>query len=115
MKDHIRGPVDAVVRAGAHLPRYYLVYFLLVELLGYENLKVYEGEKHVRTEYRIDPEQAEIVRGIFRAYDSGWGLKRIARDLNSRLIPRRWQAHAGLGRGQRRSSARSSDESATGE
>jgi hypothetical protein len=34
LKDHIRGLVDAGVRAGAHLRRYYLVYFLLVELLG---------------------------------------------------------------------------------
>ena len=41
-----------------------------------------DGSKRVRTEYRIDPDQAFIVRGIFKAYDAGLGITKIAKVLN---------------------------------
>jgi hypothetical protein len=36
--------------------------------------------------YELIPERAEIVRSIFARADEGWGLDRIARDLNRREV-----------------------------
>jgi DNA invertase Pin-like site-specific DNA recombinase len=38
---------------------------------GYDNRKVYEGEKHVRTEYVKNEEQAAVVREIFEMFVKG--------------------------------------------
>jgi site-specific DNA recombinase len=59
-------------------------------VFGYDNVEIKDGERRVRVEYRINPEQAEIVREIFRRYAAGEGVKTIVRDLNARgiLAPR---------------------------
>lgn len=59
---------------------------------GYENRRVFEGEKHVATEYVIDAQQAEVVRLIFALFIKGLGNRAIAKELNAREIP---APHAG--------------------
>jgi site-specific DNA recombinase len=56
---------------------------------GFRNVVVYAGadasgnpiRSHVRHE--IDPREAEVVRGIYRMYADGFGLRKIARALNA--------------------------------
>ncbi len=51
-------------------------------------------EAVIRTEYEIDAQEAEILRGVFRAYADGHGTRSIARALNGdpgcREIARRY-------------------------
>ena len=54
---------------------------------GYDNVEIMEGERRVRVEYRVNPEQAAIVREIFERYARGDGLKAIVKELNRRRIP----------------------------
>jgi site-specific DNA recombinase len=54
---------------------------------GYDNVEIKEGDRRVRVEYRINLQQAEIVREIFRRYAAGEGVKTIVRDLNARGVP----------------------------
>ncbi len=54
---------------------------------GYDNLQVMgtsaTGEQvRTHTDYRINADEAEIIKGMFRAYADGRGLKTIARALN---------------------------------
>jgi site-specific DNA recombinase len=53
---------------------------------GYDNRKVYEGEKHVRTEYVKNEEQAAVVREIFEMFVKGMGNRAIAKELNKRGV-----------------------------
>jgi len=53
---------------------------------GYDNVEVKDGDRRVRVEYRINEEQAKIVREIFRRYAAGEGLRTIAKDLNARGV-----------------------------
>lgn len=59
---------------------------------GYDNVPV-EGAgadgstRKLRTEYRINAREAAVVRRIFGLYSEGWGLKRIARQLNRDRVP----------------------------
>ncbi|UQA57026.1 recombinase family protein [Polyangium aurulentum] len=53
---------------------------------GYSNVEIKDGDRRVRVEYRINPEEAEIVREIFRRYAAGEGLRTIAKELNARKI-----------------------------
>lgn len=48
-----------------------------------------------KREYELIPERAEVLRLIFELADQGWGVDRIARELNSRVVDT-W------GRGQRK-------------
>ena len=56
-------------------------------IFGYKNRTIYKGEDaHGRplkthVERVIDPDEAAVVRRIFELYDSGYGLKRIAKML----------------------------------
>ncbi len=59
------------------------------EPYGYENVH-YQGEKevphgqlHDYVGRRVKPDEAEVVRGIFRMYAAGWGLIRIAKAMNN--------------------------------
>lgn len=54
---------------------------------GYDNVEVKDGDRRVHVEYRINEEQAKIVREIFRRYAAGEGLRAIVKDLNARRIP----------------------------
>ncbi|UQA57063.1 recombinase family protein [Polyangium aurulentum] len=54
---------------------------------GYDNVEVKDGERRVRVEYKLNEEQAAIVREIFRRYADGEGLRSLAKDLNARGIP----------------------------
>ena len=54
---------------------------------GFNNERVYQGEKHVETRYVVNDEQAKVVREMFEWYAAGWGLKRITRELNARKLP----------------------------
>jgi hypothetical protein len=54
---------------------------------GYDNVEVREGDRRVRVEYRINAEQAHVVRNIFEWYGQGWGLKRIVKQLNADKVP----------------------------
>jgi site-specific DNA recombinase len=55
---------------------------------GYTNVRMkgdrpaQPGEAHDYVTREIDEDQAEVVRGIFRAYAAGWGMVRIAKALN---------------------------------
>ncbi|WP_437994738.1 recombinase family protein [Sorangium sp. So ce185] len=53
---------------------------------GYDNIEVKDGEQRVRVEYRVNEEQAKIVREIFRRYADGEGLRTLAKDLNARGV-----------------------------
>lgn len=54
---------------------------------GYDNIPVEEGGRRVRVEYRVNPDQAEIVREVWqRYYLDGHGIRMIAKDLNARRI-----------------------------
>src|SRR5262245_55944863 len=59
---------------------------------GYDNLRVED-----RVEYRINEQQAEIVRNVFRRYRDGQGQSTIARALNEEGIapPRAGQRGTG--------------------
>jgi hypothetical protein len=56
-------------------------------IFGYKNRTIYKGEdvhgRRLKTheERVIDPNEAAVVRRIFELYDSGYGLKRIAKML----------------------------------
>ena len=54
---------------------------------GYDNVDVKEGDQRVRVEYKINEEQAAIVRELFKRYAEGEGLRSIVKDLNARRIP----------------------------
>jgi site-specific DNA recombinase len=56
-------------------------------VFGYMNVKVKEGERRVRVEYRINETEAKIVREIFQRYADGEGLRAIAQDLQARGVP----------------------------
>jgi site-specific DNA recombinase len=58
---------------------------------GYDNVPVYavaaNGEQvKSHTDYRINPEQAEVVRSIFRAYADGYGHTSIAKAMNGSSV-----------------------------
>ncbi|AUX43692.1 uncharacterized protein SOCE26_051440 [Sorangium cellulosum] len=54
---------------------------------GYNNMEVKNGDQRVRVEYRINEEQSEIIREIFRRYAQGEGLRTIVKDFNARRVP----------------------------
>ncbi|HMR79682.1 MAG TPA: recombinase family protein, partial [Polyangiaceae bacterium] len=54
---------------------------------GYANRAVHDGDQRIHVEQDVDPKQAEVVRWIFQQYSDGWGVKRIAKDLNARAVP----------------------------
>ncbi len=54
---------------------------------GYDNVEIHDGERRVRVEYRINEEQAKVIRDIFRRYAAGEGLRAIVKGLNARRIP----------------------------
>ncbi|HRI70877.1 MAG TPA: recombinase family protein, partial [Polyangium sp.] len=53
---------------------------------GYENVEVKNGDRRVHVEYKINDEQAAIVREIFEHYADGRGLRTIVKDLNARRV-----------------------------
>jgi site-specific DNA recombinase len=53
---------------------------------GHDNVEIKDGDRRVRVEYKINEEEAEIVRELFRRYAAGDGLRTIAKDLNARRI-----------------------------
>jgi site-specific DNA recombinase len=61
-------------------------------VFGYDNVESREGGRRTKVEYRINDQQAEIVRDIFRRYAEGQGVAGIAKELNARSIP---SPHAG--------------------
>ena len=54
---------------------------------GYANVPIMSGNIRVGVNYSIDPNQAEVIREIFRKYADGDGLRTIVHDLNARGIP----------------------------
>lgn len=58
------------------------------EPYGYENVRyqagreVPRGHPHDYVKRRIRPDEAEVVRGIFRMYTAGWGFVKIAKAMN---------------------------------
>src|SRR5207248_11567057 len=62
-------------------------------VFGYENVKIYPPgadpftARYTHVERRIIPAQAAIVRRVFEMYDSGYGLKQIARILTAEKVP----------------------------
>jgi site-specific DNA recombinase len=54
---------------------------------GYDNVEIKDGDRRVRVEYRINPDQAAIVLHIFERYVAGDGLRTLAKDLNRRGVP----------------------------
>jgi len=55
-------------------------------VFGYDNVEVKNGERRVHVEYKINEEQAGVVREIFERYADGQGLRTIAKDLNMRKV-----------------------------
>ncbi len=54
---------------------------------GYDNYEILgEDGKRSHVEYRINEEQAEVLREIFRMYASGMGLRGIAKQLNDQGV-----------------------------
>jgi DNA invertase Pin-like site-specific DNA recombinase len=56
-------------------------------VFGYDNHEVREGDRRIRVEYRINEEQAAVIRDIFRRYARGEGLRAIVKSLNARRVP----------------------------
>jgi len=57
------------------------------KVYGYDNIPIYGkndlGENiRTHTEYQVNEEQAEVIKGIFQMYADGYGMKVIARALN---------------------------------
>jgi site-specific DNA recombinase len=57
------------------------------KIYGYDNVGVFEGDRRVRVEYKVNPEQAAIIKEVFTRYAAGESLKAIAKDLNARGVP----------------------------
>jgi len=58
------------------------------KVYGYRSVPVYTGgDKPSHVKQEILPEEAHVVRRIFQMYADGYGLKRVARHLNSEGIP----------------------------
>ncbi len=55
-------------------------------VFGYDNVEVKNGDRRVHVEYKINEEQAAVVREIFERYADGSGLRTIAKDLNARRV-----------------------------
>jgi len=55
-------------------------------VFGYDNVEVKNGDRRVHVEYKINVDQAAIVREIFERYADGQGLRTIAKDLNTRRV-----------------------------
>ena len=55
---------------------------------GYKRVKLKEGKKYINT-LEIVPEEAEVVREIFRMYADGIGYSHICRHLNQFCKPKR--------------------------
>ncbi len=53
---------------------------------GYDNVEIKVGEQRLRVEYKINEDQATIVREMFRRYAAGEGLRTIAKDFNMRGV-----------------------------
>jgi hypothetical protein len=51
-------------------------------VFGYDNVRVYDGDKKLHTDYKINPAQADTIRRIFRMYAAGYGHVTIARCMN---------------------------------
>jgi DNA invertase Pin-like site-specific DNA recombinase len=49
---------------------------------GYDNVKVFDGDKKLHTDYKINPAQADTIRRIFTMYAAGFGHVTIARCMN---------------------------------
>lgn len=58
------------------------------EPYGYRKVKYKEGKKYTNT-LEIVPEEAEVVRQIFRMYADGFGYSRISTHLNQYCKPKR--------------------------
>lgn len=56
-------------------------------VFGYDNIQIMEGTRRIRTEYRINITEAEIIREIFRRYADGEGIRTLVKDLNARGVP----------------------------
>ncbi|GAC1549848.1 MAG: recombinase family protein [Polyangiales bacterium] len=54
---------------------------------GFDNLEIKDGDQRLRVEYRINPQQALVIREIFHCYVGGHGVRAIAKLLNERGIP----------------------------
>lgn len=53
---------------------------------GYDNVEIKDGERRARVEYRINEQQAVVVRELFTRYAAGDGLRTLAKDLNARHV-----------------------------
>ena len=67
---------------------------------GYDNVPVLEGSVKKRTEYRINDEQADVIRKIFTMFAEGDGYRTIAKTLNREGIPSPRPASAVRGPGR---------------
>ncbi len=52
-------------------------------VFGYDNVPVYDGDTKRCTDYKINAQQADTVRRMFRMYAQGHGVGKIARTMNS--------------------------------
>ena len=58
------------------------------KVYGYRSTPVYPGgDRPTPVKLEIHPEEAQVVRHIFEMYADGYGLKQVARHLNSEGIP----------------------------
>jgi site-specific DNA recombinase len=77
----------------AHAKKARMGYVVGGRVFGYKNQDVFSGlDQHGRplrshVERVINPVEAAVVRRIFELYDTGYGLKRIAKILNSEGAP----------------------------
>lgn len=53
---------------------------------GYDNVEVKDGDRRLRVEYRVNDEQAQVIREIFAMYGEGRGLRAIVKELNERGV-----------------------------
>ena len=53
---------------------------------GYDNIEVVDPLGRRQVQYRVNIDQAETIREIFRRYAAGEGLRTITKDLNARRV-----------------------------
>jgi DNA invertase Pin-like site-specific DNA recombinase len=75
-------------------------------VFGYRNQPVLEGARRSHVTRIIDPVEAFVVRQIFERAAEGWGVKRIAAELNEQAAAAPMPRRAGRPRGWAPSSVR---------
>ncbi len=72
-------------------------YVVAGKCYGYRHVPIMVGDKKVRSEYAIEPKEAEVLVSIFEKFSRGIGIRLIAHELNAKGIPSPRAGKSGTG------------------